>query len=267
MRAIRFSQMTALLFSLFLLVGPADATMDHTYVSGTGSDSGGCTSPSIACRTFAYAIGQTSAYGDIIAINAADYGPVSITKSINLIAQAAGPAGVTVGTGNAITISAGTGDVVNLRGLTLDGDQTASSGIVLSSAGSLTISGCFIYNFKNTGILLTPSNYSAGNVSILNSVLNNNGAGLTIRGSGDFKTFVTVRNVVANYNGTGFSVTGATMTFADSMATGNTEYGILIGPIGGDVDHSALLSYGDNEINGNGTDVSGGTLGPPLAKQ
>jgi hypothetical protein len=71
---------------------------------------------------------------------------------------------------------------------------------------------------------------------------------------------------VANYNVTGFSVTGATATFADSMATGNARAGILIGPVTGDVSQSQLFSYGDNEIDNNGTNVSGGTL-VPLAKR
>ena len=60
---------------------------------------------------------------------------------------------------------------------------------------------------------------------------------------------------MANYNTTGFSVTGATVTFADSMATGNSQAGIVVGPISGEISHSLLFSYGDNEFDGNGTDV------------
>jgi hypothetical protein len=65
---------------------------------------------------------------------------------------------------------------------------------------------------------------------------------------------------------TDFSVTGATATFADSMATGNARAGILIGAGTSDVSQSQLFSYGDNEIDNNGTNVSGGTLAP-LAKR
>jgi len=74
--------------------------VDHTYVSGTGSDTGGCVSPPTACRTFAYAIGQTSASGESIVIGPADYAPVTITKSISIVADAGGPAGVILLTGN-----------------------------------------------------------------------------------------------------------------------------------------------------------------------
>lgn len=256
----------AALFSLCLTGVPAEATVDHTYVSGRGTDSGGCISPNVACRSFAYAITQTTASGEIIAIDAADYAPVTITKSISIVADGTGPAGIILAAGNGITINAGATDVVNLQGLSLDGDGTAASGIVLSSGGTLTISNCFVRHFQNAGILLTPLGTPL-KVSILNSVMNDNGSGLTVVGSGLTHTFLNVRKSVANYNVTGFSVTGATATFAGSMATGNSEAGILIGPpFGGDTARSLVQSYGDNEIDDNGANVSGGTLGL-VAKQ
>lgn len=195
-----------------------------------------------------------------------------------------------------------------MRGLTLDGEGTATFGIALNSAGSLTISDCFVRHFENTGIVFNPSgalNFlasntisadhplgnglgvggsgvvkgvvdhftasgdsngiyiapsgSVANVTILNSVLvNNNGGGLFVYGSG---TTVTARKSVANNNVGGFGVTnGATLRLADSMAIGNPQAGITISGGG------TVFSYGDNEINGNGTDVSGGTL-TPVAKR
>jgi hypothetical protein len=243
----------------------ADAAVDHTYVSGTGTDSGGCISSSSACRSFGYALSQTSASGEIIVLNPADYGPVTITQSVSIVADAGGPAGIILPSGEAITISAGTTDVINLRGLTLDGEGSAASGIVLNSAGALTISDCVVRNFQNDGILLSTSPslpiFGKLNVSILNTSMTGNGIGLDVIGTGASDTIVTIRNSSANYNGTGFSVTGATLTFADSMANGNTQYGILVGPINGDRSHSELASYGDNEFDFNGTDnVSGGTF-------
>lgn len=253
-------------FLLLFATTPANATVDHTYVSGTGSDTGGCTSPNIACRTFAYAISQTSPFGEIIVINPADYGPVTIAKSMSIVAEGAGPAGIILPAGNAITIAAGATDVVNLRGLTLDGEGTAASGIALSSGGTLTISDCVVRHFANAGILLTPLGTPL-NVSILTSVMDNDGSGLTVVGSGLTHTFLTVGKSVANYNTTGFSVTGATVIFASTMAIGNSQAAILVGPITGDTSHSALLSYGDNEFDLNGTNVSGGGALGLLTKQ
>lgn len=86
------------LFLLCLASVPAEAIVDHTYVSGKGTDTGGCATPAAACRTFAYAITQTSASGIIIVIDPADYAPVTITKSISIVADGGGPAGITVAT-------------------------------------------------------------------------------------------------------------------------------------------------------------------------
>ncbi len=265
MTRITFPLLVAgVLFSLCLAAGPAAATVDHTYVSGKGTDTGGCISQAAACRTFAYAIAQTTAAGEIIVMDAADYSPVTITKSISIVADAAGPAGIVVAAGNAITINAGSADVVNLRGLTLDGDGTAMNGILLQSAGPVTISDCFVRHFQGAGIYLSlgPLGQGDTNVSILNDVMNDNGIGLEDEGQGvTARNFMTIRNSVANNNGTGFSVSGATVTFAGSMATGNSLYGIRLATPGG----QPAFSYGDNEINGNSINVSGGPI-TPVAK-
>ena len=56
-----------------------------------------------------------------------------------------------------------------------------SSGIVLNSAGSLTISDCFVRHFSGAGIeLLALPPTTKLNASILNSVMTNNGTGLYI---------------------------------------------------------------------------------------
>jgi hypothetical protein len=108
MTRISFSQLFAgALFSLCLATVPARALNDHTYVSGKGTDTGGCGHPASACRTFAFAIAQTAAGGTIIAIDAANYGAVTINKSISIVADGGGPAGIFITTGTAITINLG----------------------------------------------------------------------------------------------------------------------------------------------------------------
>ena len=157
---ITFSQLIAgALVSLCLATTPAGALNDHTYVSGKGADTGICTTPVTACRTFAFAITQTAASGTIIAIVPANYGRVTINKSISIVADGGGPAGIFITGGTAITINAGPTDIVNLRGLTLDGAGLADSGIAVGFAntgnpGTLTITDCFIrhFNFNNIGL-------------------------------------------------------------------------------------------------------------------
>ena len=66
--------------ALLVLQTPARA-QDHTFVSGAGDDINPC-SRSMACRTFAGAIGKTAAGGTISVLDSAGYGSVIISKSI-----------------------------------------------------------------------------------------------------------------------------------------------------------------------------------------
>jgi hypothetical protein len=186
MTRITFSQLIAgAVFSLCLATVPAWALNDHTYVSGKGTDTGACTTPATACRTFAFAIGQTAASGTIIAIDPANYGPVTITKSISIIADGGGPAGIFTASGTAITINQGSALLnVNLRGLTLDGSGTATAGIapvtITSGAVNLTITDCFIRHFKGDGIAVGAS---TSQFLVANTVsADNSGTGLNIIG-------------------------------------------------------------------------------------
>ena len=60
----------------------------------TGIDQGTCprTAP---CLTFTYAVGQTPAGGEVVALDAGGFGPVTITKSITI--SSGGPARAYIG--------------------------------------------------------------------------------------------------------------------------------------------------------------------------
>jgi hypothetical protein len=127
----------------------------------------------------------------------------------------------------------------------------------------LTISDCVVRHFVNLGIGLTGPLHA----SILNTVMTNNGFGLSVGGIGAAATFVTVRKSVMNNNFTGFAANyDAMLTFADSMATGNSLGG-FVSLFSGPGSPAVVYSYGDNEINGNGTDISGGGTLTPVAKR
>ena len=90
--------------------------------------------PPLPAAPYNFAIGQTSANGEIKALDPANYGGVTIAKSISItgidgagIDRAGGPV--------AITINAGANDVVNLSHLTLDGLKLAQNGILLNAGG------------------------------------------------------------------------------------------------------------------------------------
>ncbi|MBV8851178.1 MAG: hypothetical protein JOZ16_16520 [Methylobacteriaceae bacterium] len=99
----------------FALTHSAQATL-RTFVSNNGNDANTATScqPTAPCRTFAQAITVTDPSGEIVAMDASGYGPVTITKALSII----GVDGATVGApagGIGVTINAGTGNLVVIR--------------------------------------------------------------------------------------------------------------------------------------------------------
>lgn len=134
-----------------LSVAPAaQAASVRTFVASTGVDSGAC-ARATPCRSFAYAITQTSPAGEIDVLDSGGFGAVTITQSVSIIndgnvANIAVPA---AGTG--ITVNAGPDDTVTLRGLTIDGNKAAYAGIAFLSGKSLTIANCSAQNFITNG--------------------------------------------------------------------------------------------------------------------
>jgi Right handed beta helix region len=262
----------ALLSLPCLGAAPALASSPVTFVSGKGADSGTCASPANPCRTFQFAVGETSPGGEIKALDPAPYGPVTITHSIS-ITGVEGAGSFRTSAVDSITINAGPNDTINLSHLTLDGFKTANNGIVLNSGGSLTISHCTVRNFKSNGIRLQP----AGNTTFLiaDTVASNNGGSIQVRPQGTGSAQGTFDHVSANKNGDGIGVSGHAAALAVySTAANNTGSGFGVGGSGAvlRLAHSAATgnatgvfvasgdlaeSAGDNFIRGNGTDVSG----------
>src|SRR5262245_32412273 len=96
----------------------------RTYVSGLGNDNNSCTVSS-PCKTFQAALALTIAGGAIYVLNSANYGPVTINKAITITSEGA-MAGVLATNGVAMTIRAGANDVINLRGLDIDGGNSGT---------------------------------------------------------------------------------------------------------------------------------------------
>src|SRR5262245_40481841 len=94
----------------------------RTYVSGLGNDNNPCTASS-PCSTFQAALALTLAGGTIYVLDSANYGPVTINKALTITSEGA-MAGVLATTGVGMTINAGTSDVINLRGLDIDGGKS-----------------------------------------------------------------------------------------------------------------------------------------------
>src|SRR5262249_42105570 len=139
---------------LLLLGLPLDASVAHAQlarpcVSAAGSDSNDCTRLT-PCRTFQRAHDNTLANGEITVLDPGGYGAVTITKSISIINDGVGEAGVLVSGGlSGITVAAGASDAVTLRGLTIKGiGFGGGDGVTFTSGRSLTVENCVIRNLS-----------------------------------------------------------------------------------------------------------------------
>jgi len=214
------------------LHGGAEAASPQmrTYVSGTGKDSNPCTE-SLPCKTFQAALALTLAGGEIFVLDSANYGAVTINKAVTITSEGA-IAGVLATSGTGIQISAGPSDVVNLRGLDVDGGNTGTYGILFDSGQALNIQKSTIRNFTDSGIRAGTSTGTNSLVVSDTAVTNNGRYGIVVSpaGSGAVKGALTRVVALANglaTNGFGIYVFGAdttgevSVTAADSVLNNN----------------------------------------------
>ena len=141
----------ALALCALAVASAADAASQRTFVASYGSDASAACSLALPCRAFAAAIAQTNPGGEVIVLDSAGYGPVTITKAVSIIAPAGVYAGVSVATGDGIVVNAGAADVVKLRGLRLNGTGGAN-GIVATAVGLLDIADVEVGGFTGRGL-------------------------------------------------------------------------------------------------------------------
>lgn len=219
----------AAVLSTFISAG-ADAQQVRTFVSGAGTDSGICgvTTP---CRHFTYALTQTGPGGEIVALDSAGYGAVTINQSVSISAPAGVEAAITAASGDGITIAAGASDVINLTGITLTGGGGAN-GITFTAGDKLNIKNCVVRGFSNNGINLTGD----GRITVSDTIVSNNGNdGVFLAPTGPALTTAFFERVQAIGNGLeGFDVEGGSatgkvrVTATNSAATGNVDDGFFV---------------------------------------
>src|SRR5476649_2486273 len=139
------------LSAAFLALGAqsASAQATRTWVSGVGDDANPC-SRTAPCKTFAGAISKTAAGGEISVLDPGGFGAVTITKSISLVNDQSGEAGILASGTNGITVNAGPNDIVNLLCLFIIGPPPTTPGLngVRFLAGkTLNIQNSVIKNF------------------------------------------------------------------------------------------------------------------------
>jgi nitrous oxidase accessory protein NosD len=224
MKIIPSAILLATTIACMMPMTPAEAAgANRTFVSALGNDANPC-SITQPCRTMQAAFNATAAGGTIDVLDPTGYGALVINKAVTIDghgwAELNSPAG-----GNAVTISIGANDTVNLRGLTLVGGGTGVDGVLFMSGGSLHIQHSVARGFIN-GIRVTGV---SSNVTISDTVASGNSfAGIKFAPSGSAS--LTIERVEVSGNpSSGFFVDGSSApkaarivaAFADCVAAGN----------------------------------------------
>ena len=199
----------------------------RAFVASTGSDANTATScsPTTPCRSFTAAHSVVDPGGEIIALDAAGYGAVTITKSVTIAANPGVFAGIAASSGNAVTIATPGVNVI-LRGLNLNA-VGPSEGVNMTAGSSLSVENCVISNFNNGVVVLD----TAARVRILDTIVRGNSIGI-ILANGPIATIVGVRAIANTQHG--IQIVGATggtatvATISDSVASDNGLGGILM---------------------------------------
>jgi hypothetical protein len=261
-----------------LAINPAGAAQ-RTFVASYGSDAYadgfyvcGFATP---CRTFAAALYQTDDGGEVLALDAADYGPVGINKSVSIVANPGVHAEIGVTDSIGVVAGSGFSTRIVLRGLHIYPASLANkpAGVVARAGVSLSIENCVISGFSatsspsfdsgagisvpfgarvfiadstirgnNSGVLV-----NGGKIDMVNTVLYENGNGIDLIGAYGSPSAAAVTESVASQNGAGFR--------ARSNHTGSPCGAGYCGAPGGNARLTVTLSAASN--NGRGMFLDG----------
>lgn len=221
----------ALLFVLSSL--PAAAQSNRVFVSAlTGSDANSCNNIGTPCLTFQGAVNQVAAGGSVIVLTTGGYGAVTIDKALTIDAPTGVIAFIHPASGSAITVNAGTADVVILRGLSLN--VGTGHGIVFSAGGVLQVERCVINGFslyainhRGPGLLIVKD------TTIRNSYIAIN-VGTELTPSGISRATIERTRLKSNHFGV-YAYPSTSITIRASNISGNSDlpgsgaqYGLLV---------------------------------------
>jgi hypothetical protein len=269
------------------------AAAPATFVSGTGTNAGAC--PATApCATLQFAHDQTDAGGVIAVVSSGSFGPVTISKSISIVADGA-EALIQTGTaacgsnsvGAAVCITAAASDVVHLQGLTVDLKGVRKHGIGFNTGAALHVRNSVIRNTTSTsGILFFPA--AASSLFVSDTSIADTAFGISVApaGAGSAKVvLIRVQSDRPSFHGFLFTYTASgsgtiaatvrdsTVSKASHNAIAASRTGTGTQTIDVMVDRSALVNsdvgvqaagtgvtvrVGDSTITGNATAIDAG---------
>ena len=258
----------------------ANAQATRTWVSGVGDDVNPC-SRTAPCKTFAGAIAKTAANGIIDVLDPGGFGPVTITKSIT-IDGGGNISGVLAPGTNGININ-GSGIVVTLRNLDIEGGGSGLIGINIIAAQAVNVEGCLIYGFGaggggSNGRGINDQRSTAGTLAVSDTIIKNNAQSAILIGPSASVTANLTRVRLLETGNSGLVIlSNAVATISNSDIAGNTSYGLFADGTGilnsenvritdngaaGAITTGGTIRLSNTTItnNGSGFSVSGGTI-------
>jgi len=283
--------LTAALGLILLLAGGAPTGAQglaaQTWIAGDGDDASPTCSRAAPCRFFSTALPKTAAGGEITFVSGAGGGPITIDKSISIIAEGF-TGGVLVSSGAGIVVNAGPNDVVVLRGLDIEGVGTGAVGIRFDAGRALFVEDSTIDHFAGDGIRMqvgTSARLHVVNTAIRHNTssgirvsttsgqvdaiidgvaLDSNGVGLDVRD----RTHATIRNSVVSGNTVAGlqaqAATGTTVTTALNVESTSTSFN-AVGIQAGGGSQPSIVPIANVTVNGNGVGINIGALGSVIS--
>ena len=203
---------------LLCALAPAAVAIPRTFVASFGSDANPC-SLAQPCRGFTVALAATDPSGEIVVLDSAGYGTVTIGKSVSIIVPAGIYAGVSVNSGDGITVN-GAGINVVLRGLSING-QGGTHGIRFVQGSRLNVVGCQIVGMDGNGLRVE----AAGTVLVSRTAIRRSGqAGVFV---GAAANVTVAQSRVQSSSGDGIAMSsGAAGNVARTLVSDNGLFGI-----------------------------------------
>lgn len=253
-KRLALKALASVLFVLFA-ISLANAQNARTWVASFGSDGNtgtGC-ARLLPCLTFQAALSVTNPFGEIDAVDAGDFGRVTITKSVvidgNGFAKITGNAG-----GNAVGVAAGPNDVIILRGLAMTGISGAgvsTFGIQFSAGKALHVEDCQIVGFDFAGIDFEPgaalSELYVSGTAISNQFATGVSAGILLRSTAGTSTARLDSVKVERTNFGVFAANNMKVTATNTSANGN-NYGFLANGGGTPAQINLVLCTASNNV-------------------
>ncbi|SRR6266542_1351534 len=191
------------------------------FVASYGSDANPCTLGQ-PCRGFAAAATLVDPGGEIIVLDSAGYGPVTLTKSVSITSPAGVYAGISVPGGqDGVVINAPSGRV-RLEGLSINGTG-GNFGVNFLAGTELVIERVKVINMTSGGISATASGAAIGLIDT--TIQNNGGSGASVVGA----TLTVQRCRFEANSATGLTIgDGSTASVTDIVASRNGTHGVLV---------------------------------------